>query len=160
MKRSLTDCSWETFWYESHLVPFLAFVSVLTPYFTTHTQMAALQRVRAFQSSSLSKGSHPTLVVPVACPVNKARSLRCAAEKEEQQAASTASPSASTPQAPVPPAAAATEAKPPLLQKGQGTAIVTGVISVVFGVAYLVLVFFLDSRGGEMLPPPPEAFGP
>jgi hypothetical protein len=50
--------------------------------------------------------------------------------------------------------------KPPILQQGQGTAIWTGAVSIIFGIAYLVLVFFLDSRGGEMLPPPPEALGP
>lgn len=35
----------------------------------------------------------------------------------------------------------------------------TGIISVVIGVAYLVLVSFLNSRG-DLVPPPPEAFGP
>ena len=44
------------------------------------------------------------------------------------------------------------------LVKGQGTAIVTGAISIIFGVAYLVLVSLLDVRGGELQPPPPEAF--
>ena len=42
--------------------------------------------------------------------------------------------------------------------KGQGTAIVTGAISIIFGVAYLALVSLLDVRGGELQPPPPEAF--
>ena len=42
--------------------------------------------------------------------------------------------------------------------KGQGTAIVTGAISIIFGIAYLVLVSLLDVRGGELQPPPPEAF--
>ena len=41
--------------------------------------------------------------------------------------------------------------------KGQGTAIVTGAISIIFGIAYLALVSLLDVRGGELLPPPPEA---
>ena len=44
------------------------------------------------------------------------------------------------------------------LAKGQGTAIVTGVISIVFGLAYLALVQVMDMRGGELQPPPPEAF--
>ncbi|WPT12687.1 hypothetical protein PSENEW3_00002531 [Picochlorum sp. SENEW3] len=43
------------------------------------------------------------------------------------------------------------------LAKGQGTAIVTGVISIVFGLAYLALVQVMDMRGGELQPPPPEA---
>ena len=37
-------------------------------------------------------------------------------------------------------------------------AIMTGVISVLIGVLYLVLITVLDSRG-HMLPPPPEALG-
>ena len=37
-------------------------------------------------------------------------------------------------------------------------AIVTGGISVLIGVIYLLLIIFLDARG-PMLPPPPEAFG-
>jgi hypothetical protein len=49
-------------------------------------------------------------------------------------------------------------ASAPLLAPGQGTAIVTGAISIIFGIAYLVLVSLLDMRGGELLPPPPEAF--
>ncbi len=37
-------------------------------------------------------------------------------------------------------------------------AIVTGGISVLIGIFYLILIMFLDARG-PMLPPPPEAFG-
>ncbi len=55
---------------------------------------------------------------------------------------------------------AAPEVKAPLLQKGQGTAIVTGAISAILGIGYLALVWLLDSRGGQMQPPPPEAFLP
>ena len=44
------------------------------------------------------------------------------------------------------------------LAKGQGTAIVTGAISIIFGIAYLALVQVMDMRGGELQPPPPEAF--
>lgn len=44
-------------------------------------------------------------------------------------------------------------------KKGQRTAIITGFISVAFGVAYLLLVSLLDSRGNVLHPPPPEAFG-
>lgn len=46
----------------------------------------------------------------------------------------------------------------PGLAKGQGTAIVTGAISIIFGIAYLALVQVMDMRGGELQPPPPEAF--
>ena len=44
------------------------------------------------------------------------------------------------------------------IEKGQRTAVFTGVISLVLGVAYLFIVFLLDSRGSELKPPPPEAF--
>ena len=37
-------------------------------------------------------------------------------------------------------------------------AIITASISVVIGLLYLLLIFFLDARG-PMLPPPPEALG-
>ena len=51
-----------------------------------------------------------------------------------------------------------TEVNSPGLAKGQGTAIVTGAISILFGIAYLALVQVMDMRGGELQPPPPEAF--
>lgn len=78
-----------------------------------------------------------------------------ASPESSVEAAKVASPSAA------PPPPVASDANTPLiLVKGQGTAIVTGAISIIFGVAYLALVAFMDSRGGEMLPPPPEAFLP
>ena len=43
-------------------------------------------------------------------------------------------------------------------QRGRWVAIVTGALSVLIGVAYLVLITLLDSRG-PLLPPPPEALG-
>ncbi|GJP30115.1 hypothetical protein CLOM_g13347 [Closterium sp. NIES-68] len=58
---------------------------------------------------------------------------------------------------------AAQPASPPPQQgllKGQVTAIVTGAISLILAIGYLALVQLLDSRGLQMLPPPPEAFGP
>ena len=61
------------------------------------------------------------------------------------------------------PAEAATPPPKPMdaeTAKGQRTAIITGAISIIFGVLYLGLVSFLDIRGGELLPPPPEAFIP
>jgi hypothetical protein len=58
------------------------------------------------------------------------------------------------------PAAAAAPATRAPLAEGQGTAIVTGGISLIFGLAYFALVYVMDMRGGEMLPPPPEAFLP
>ncbi|KAL3132938.1 hypothetical protein ABBQ38_006852 [Trebouxia sp. C0009 RCD-2024] len=44
-------------------------------------------------------------------------------------------------------------------KKGRRTAIITGFISIGFGVAYLLLVSLLDSRGSVLHPPPPEAYG-
>eukprot|EP00890_Picochlorum_soloecismus_P005360 jgi/Picsp_1/5825/NSC_03184-R1_---NA--- len=50
------------------------------------------------------------------------------------------------------------ERQQPGLAKGQSTAIITGAISIIFGIAYLALVQFMDLRGGELQPPPPEAY--
>ena len=63
----------------------------------------------------------------------------------------------SNPFAPPPPAADA-EAERPGLKKGQGTAIVTGIISIALAVLYLGLVQVMESRGNYLEPPPPEAF--
>lgn len=41
-------------------------------------------------------------------------------------------------------------------QRGRWVAILTGAISVVIGVLYLILITVLDQRG-PLLPPPPEA---
>lgn len=46
------------------------------------------------------------------------------------------------------------------LKEGQGTAIVTGAISLILGVAYLALTLWLDQRGAQLQPPPPEAYLP
>ncbi len=42
--------------------------------------------------------------------------------------------------------------------RGKWVAIITGALSVLIAVAYLVLIAVLDSRG-PLLPPPPEALG-
>jgi hypothetical protein len=42
--------------------------------------------------------------------------------------------------------------------RGRWVAVLTGALSVLIGVAYLVLITVLDSRG-PLLPPPPEALG-
>ncbi len=47
--------------------------------------------------------------------------------------------------------------KEPILQR-KLLALVTGGISILIGIIYLLLIFVLDARG-PMLPPPPEAFG-
>ena len=52
-----------------------------------------------------------------------------------------------------------TPPKPPLKDsRGKWVAILTGALSILIGVAYLVLITVLDSRG-PLLPPPPEALG-
>lgn len=56
---------------------------------------------------------------------------------------------------PVTPVEEADEA--PGLKPGQGTAIVTGAVSLILGGGYLYLASILNNR--EMLPPPPEALG-
>ena len=52
-----------------------------------------------------------------------------------------------------------TPPKPPLKDsRGKWVAILTGALSILIGVAYLVLITVLDSRG-PLQPPPPEALG-
>ncbi len=43
------------------------------------------------------------------------------------------------------------------MDQGKIVAIITGAISILIAVAYLILVFFLDSRG-EMIPAPVSLF--
>jgi hypothetical protein len=47
---------------------------------------------------------------------------------------------------------------PPEQRRGRWVAIVTGAISVLVAVLYLILIAVLDSRG-PLQPPPPEALG-
>mgnify|MGYP006270674497 CR=1 FL=1 len=47
---------------------------------------------------------------------------------------------------------------PPESGRARWVAILTGALSILIGVAYLVLITLLDSRG-PLLPPPPEALG-
>jgi hypothetical protein len=47
---------------------------------------------------------------------------------------------------------------PPDQRRGRWVAIVTGAISVLVAMLYLILIAVLDSRG-PLLPPPPEALG-
>jgi len=41
-----------------------------------------------------------------------------------------------------------------IMQRSQWISVLTGVIAVILGVGYLILVQVLDWRGGEMLPAP------
>lgn len=50
------------------------------------------------------------------------------------------------------------EAEQREIEGGQRTAIFTGALSIILGVAYIALVQILDSRGSQLLPPPPEAY--
>lgn len=100
----------------------------------------------------------------VAAPIGRGllRNKRIYAEPQENTPLGTeqskATGSSAAPTTADPSTNATPPSTPPLLVKGQGTAIITGVISIVFGIAYLVLVQLLDR--GEMLPPPPEAYIP
>lgn len=49
-------------------------------------------------------------------------------------------------------------AAPPERRRGRWVAILTGSLSILIGVLYLLLITVLDSRG-PMRPPPPEALG-
>jgi len=40
------------------------------------------------------------------------------------------------------------------MQRSQWISVLTGVVAVILGVGYLILVQILDWRGGEMLPAP------
>jgi hypothetical protein len=93
------------------------------------------------------------------------RRLACRAQQEQPEAggappAGTTGAPAAPPQQQQPQQPQQPQQQPPLMAKGSGTAMWTGAVSIVCGVAYLALVFLLDSRGGQMLPPPPEAFLP
>lgn len=46
------------------------------------------------------------------------------------------------------------------MERGKVVAVLTGVISVGLALAYLLLVQFLDSRGGAMIPAPIEMLLP
>jgi hypothetical protein len=114
--------------------------------------MASLARRATFSSATRQPRA-----VPVPGIVHHAKTrILCFATPEQQTPPP--QPLEQPPTQPQPQASA--DGKPLILQQGQGTAIITGAISIVFGVAYLALVLLMDWRGGEMLPPPPEAFGP
>jgi hypothetical protein len=103
--------------------------------------------------SSLSVAAKPL----AAAPVTRRHQQICRADAGDTPPPATAS---TEQQPPAQPAQQEQTKAPnaPLLAPGQGTAIVTGAISIIFGIAYLVLVSLLDMRGGELVPPPPEAF--
>ena len=96
--------------------------------------------------------SHPSLSLSHTHSRHPARPVARRAEPENE-----ASPPPSPPGTP-PPTPPPAPVKSPR-EEGSTTALVTGAISVVIGIAYLALVAALNNRG-ELLPPPPEAFGP
>lgn len=98
-------------------------------------------------------------------PARRQQQFVCRAEPGDAPATTTTTTPASGEQQPAAPQQTAQQqdaskasSTAPLLAPGQGTAIVTGAISIIFGIGYLVLVSLLDMRGGELQPPPPEAF--
>lgn len=164
------------------IAPFTLRLYLCIPVGVLHS-IRPLQRVSAMASAlhgaaTTSMASRTARLPAARCRVGPAAPLlwlasqsrsglrRPAAGDAEPQSTSTtvstqdARPAASAPQAALQEQEPAASSSAPPLLKGQGTAIVTGAISVIFGVAYLVLVQLLDMRGGELLPPPPEAFIP
>lgn len=114
------------------------------------TRQCAVRSVRAEQRTlGLANGSHRRIVVAR----NDTQNTEASTETPETPETS----SSSGKEAPASPSRLQTPEKEDFV-KGQGTAIVTGAISIIFGVAYLALVSLLDVRGGELQPPPPEAF--
>jgi hypothetical protein len=95
-----------------------------------------------------------------AARIRSSRLVRRAGEPAQGEAPPPPEAAATPSTAPATAPAAAPAPQSPILAKGQGTAIITGAISVLFGVAYLVLVQLLDMRGADLQPPPPEAFLP
>jgi hypothetical protein len=111
-------------------------------------QMRAAQPFRASQRCAVAARPRAQRVV-----LARAEEQPGQAPGSAEVPASTSAPAAAAPAAPAAPTA-------PVLLKGQGTAIITGAISIIFGIAYFALQIFMDSRGGQLLPPPPEAYIP
>jgi hypothetical protein len=118
----------------------------------------------------LSKPHHPFLISALPRPhphplhahahahSRPARRLTARPAEPETNNNKDSSAPPSTPPGTPPPPTPPTPVKSPR-EEGSVTAIVTGAISVVIGIAYLALVAAMNNRG-ELLPPPPEAFGP
>jgi hypothetical protein len=125
--------------------------------------MLCASSTRASASGALARRASAALPCRPRLAGRRFATTAAAASEDDNGAAATTTtttteaPTTTTPPAPAAPAAAPS---PPVLIKGQGTAIVTGAFSILFGMAYLALAQFMSSRGGEMLPPPPEAFLP
>lgn len=120
---------------------------------------------RAQMSATTTSRLDRTALVPKQQTASSSRAIptrhvACRAEPDKQSPESLPNTPAATQERKQPQQPPAAEPSAPLLKPGQGTAIVTGAISVVFGIAYLVLVQLLDLRGGELQPPPPEAYIP
>ncbi|KAI8465409.1 MAG: hypothetical protein J3K34DRAFT_87344 [Monoraphidium minutum] len=123
--------------------------------------MALLSHAGQARLARAGRLSTPQKAMVAVCrPAGSRLTCRAQPETDAGAAPTDATQQQGAPGAPPPAPEAPAPQQPLMLAKGQGTAIVTGAVSIIFGVAYLALVLLLDSRGGEMLPPPPEAFGP
>ncbi|CAM6098962.1 unnamed protein product [Calypogeia fissa] len=119
-------------------------------------------------TTGVSFGLHHRCLTPKYQRKERAEALprrrvgRARAVQEDESTSSQETPTISSPPPPPspPPAVDKKAAAREEIQKGQTTAIITGVISVLLGVGYLVLVQLLDTRGVNLVPPPPEAFDP
>jgi hypothetical protein len=105
-----------------------------------------MQALRSSSKATVARSSGRLQVSLRAQRVRPARAEEGRADAPTTEAVPPTQPAAATQQ---PPAAAAPAAPTaPIAVKGQGTAIITGAISLLFGVAYLVVTAILDMRGG------------
>jgi hypothetical protein len=129
---------------------------------TTTRAMSAMMSLQRCQSVLSVRSSHVRATAPrtaAAVHVQRRQQHVCRADAgDTPPATTTTTEQQQQPEQPVQQEQTKASPSAPLLAPGQGTAIVTGAISIIFGIAYLVLVSLLDMRGGELLPPPPEAF--
>jgi len=115
------------------------------PIISTNTPEQNKSEARAWIAKWRARSAAPSKPAPAAAAAAPAP----AAAKPAPAAASAPAPSSP-----------ANEPVSPEVAKGQRTAIWTGAVSIALGLAYFALTIMLDMRGSEMLPPPPEAYGP
>eukprot|EP00899_Mesostigma_viride_P002935 jgi/Mesvir1/12642/Mv02197-RA.1 len=113
------------------------------------------RRKASLSTRPLFQGPQPAWMQPLTTRRHQLSPVRAEGQGGESSSERPAAGPGPSQPAATPPAA---ENAP--LERGQWTAIVTGVISLVLAIGYLVLIQTLDTRGVNLIPPPPEAFGP
>jgi hypothetical protein len=116
------------------------------------TPTRVIAGARPSTSTSTSRHARATVLSPVRRATTTRRRAGGDAEDGNENEERTTSTSSTSPEYGLNPLTGE-----PLEEKGQMTAIVTGIVSVALAVGYLGLVQVMDSR--DMLPPPPEALG-